>query len=523
MKNIKHIFSLGLILLLVTGCSEDWLELSNPNLQRSDTFWAKEDDFKRGVNATYQSLAIYDGTYMRFAPFALNLKSDDIWSPSPWNVLSLVGKFNVDYGDPIMQQFLWTGFYGVISRANQVLYNIEDFEFEDQAIKNQYKGEALFLRGLAYFHLINFYKNIPLILQPYEALESEEEIFPMQEAPETIWAQIYSDFDEASTLLPTVYPVTETGRATKGAALGFLGRSYLYNNEYELAAQKFEEVIGLGIYGLVDNYEDNFTERNENNKESLFEIQFDRNVGGTTLGWVSAPGPNWSLTSAHAITFAPTGFGFGDAAPTRWIFNLYHEEKTVEGELDPRLFASINFDHERITMYGRQGIPLPFRQAFEQNRWGEISIRKYTNAYNPNRNDEYDWRSGINERLMRYADILLMYAECKNEMNDRATAAEYIQMVRNRADLPNRTSEFSAMTQEQMRQQIAHERALEFSFEGIRFFDIRRWGWLNDPARLGELRSNDSEFQSFVPGREYFPIPQGEMDRNPNYVQNTGW
>jgi hypothetical protein len=124
---------------------------------------------------------------------------------------------------------------------------------------------------------------------------------------------------------------------------------------------------------------------------------------------------------------------------------------------------------------------------------------------------------------MRYADLLLMYAECQNELNNRAESAKYIQLVRNRASLPNREVEFAGLTQTAMRDRIAHERALEFALEGHRFDDIRRWGWLQDPAKLAELNSHDAEFNSYVPGREYFSIPQAEIDVNKNLRQNTGY
>ncbi|MNE53504.1 SusD family protein [compost metagenome] len=152
----------------------------------------------------------------------------------------------------------------------------------------------------------------------------------------------------------------------------------------------------------------------------------------------------------------------------------------------------------------------------------DLFCRKYQNSDGEYAN-EYDWRSGINERLLRYADILLMYAECLNETGDTAGAYTYIQMVRNRVGLPNLSTAKPGLSQDGMREQIGHERFLEFPLEGHRFDDIRRWGWLENPTKLAWLKARDVEFNSYAAGREYFPIPQLEMDNNPGTVQNPSY
>ena len=501
------------ILILLVGCKEEWLELSNPNLQTTETFWQKEADVKAGVSAAYMGL-LYDGTFLRFAPFALNLKGDDIQSFSPWPVLSLTGKFSLA-GDPIMAQWPWTSFYGVINRANQVLENIDNVEFASTATYNQYKGESLFLRALSHYYLVSFYNNIPLVMRTYQG---DSDLYPSQSTPEDTWAAIIADFTEAASLLPTTYDETNLGRATKGAALAFAGKAYLMNHDYSNASSLLKQVIDLNVYDLVDDYADNFTISNENNIESIFEIQLDRSVGGTVLGWVSQPSANWSKTTAHAITFAPTPFGFGDASATQWIYDEYMIEQDINGDVDPRAAISMSYDHPDCTMYGT-----PFREAFDETRWNSVFIRKYTNAYSSERADETDWRSDINERVMRYAEVLMMYAECQYELGNPGVAADYIQMVRDRSNLPDISDAIAAMGSQEFYSQLSHDKVLEFAFEGIRFEDIVRWGWLYDANRLNELKAHDSEFSGYIAGREYFPIPPAELDKNPNYEQNTGW
>lgn len=507
----KYVFILTAVCSLFTACNKKYLELSNPNQQTTATFWKNDQDALMSVNAIYQSL-YYDGTFLRFAQCALDFRGDDVWSPSPWDVLSNTGSFKL-FNNSIMQQWLWIAFNGGVTRANFVLDNIDNVPFKDENLRKRLRGEALFLRGLNYFYLVTFFKNIPLVTKFYS---SSAEYFPTQANPDDVWAQIYKDFEDAANLLPVSYTGNDIGRATKGAALGFLGKSYLFNNKFAEASAKFKDVMNLNVYELMPNYADNFTEAKENNKESVFEIQFSREVGGTTLGWVSSPASDWSKTTARAITFAPAPFGWNDAAPTQWIVTEFLQEKTTGGNDDPRLRASIYYNYPGCTLYGQS-----FQTVYSAEI-GKLGIKKYGNGES-GRPDEKDWRSGINERLMRYSDILLMYAESQNELGNVAECAKYIQVVRTRASLPNREAEFAALSKEAMRDRIAHERALEFALEGHRFDDIRRWGWLQNGTKLAQLKAHDFEFNSYVPGREYFSIPQAEMDVNKNLVQNTGY
>ena len=511
MKKILSILVL-LVFLGATSCKEDYLELTNPNLIDKENFWKTEEDFEMGVNAIYQSM-YYDGSYMRFAPLALDLRGDDVKGDSPWPVIDLAGKFG-RATDELLQHWTWIAFYGGVHRANEVITRIDDanVEFSSQEFKDALLGQALFLRGLYYMHLVSWFNNIPLILEPYD---SPEDFYPNQEDPAVVWNQIIMDFQRAAELLPVSYVAApDLGRATKGAALAYLGKAYLFNEQYQEAATQFKKVMELG-YELVPNYADNFTEEHENNAESIFEIQFEREVGGTELGWVGEPGPNWSKTSARAITYAPVGFGWSDVLPTRWAYEEFLEEATVEGEVDPRLDATMFYNYPGATVYG-----VPYEEQYGEGTT-EIFPKKYQNYRTlPN---EFDWRSGINERLMRYADVLLMYAETQIALGNFAEAAKYIQMVRDRVNLPDREAEFAAMSEAELFQELAHQRLLEFSFEGKRYDDIRRWGWLEDPNMLEELKRRDPEFAPYVPGREFYFIPQAEVDRNPNLVQNPGY
>jgi tetratricopeptide (TPR) repeat protein len=428
-----------------------------------------------------------------------------------------VGHFNSNVADAAIYGWAFETYYQGIYRANQVLTNVPDIEFEDAALKNRILGQAYFLRGLYLFHAVNMFKNVPVPV--------DVGVYHPQKSNEDGWAQVIADFKTAAELLPNSYvgitglDAGQKGRATKGAALGYLGKAYLFTKDFTNARTAFKQVIDLGVYSLVSNYRDNFTTANENNSESLFEVQFSRDAGGVDLGWGGAPASGWGKTSARAITYAPRAFGWTDVQPTWALFNEFQEEKTKTGEVDPRLDATIFYNKPGTKLYGRDFA------AFYASSPGDLNdlfCRKYQNS-DGEFADEYDWRSGINERLLRYADILLMYAETLNETGDTPGAYAYIQMVRNRVNLPDLSVTKPGMGQDQMREQIGHERFLEFPLEGHRFDDIHRWGWLQNPAKLAWLKARDAEFNSYTAGREYFPIPQLEMDNNPGTKQNDSY
>lgn len=510
--------------LITTSCVQDEdLTQLDPNNDSVDKFWATDKDAVEGVSAAYSSL-LTDGTYMRSTPLLLDLKGDDTRSFSPWGAMYNVGRFNSNATDPAIYGWAYETYYQGIFRANQILTNVPKIAFADAALKNRVLGQAYFLRGLYLFHAVNMFKNVPV--------PTEIATFYPQKSQEEGWAQVIADFKAAADLLPTTYAGidgidtkdsnggTIKGRATKGAALGYLGKAYLFTKDFANAKTTFKQVIDLGVYALVANYRDNFTDTNENNSESLFEVQMSREAGGVALGWGGIPASNWGKTSARAVTYGARGFGFTDVQPTWALYNEYHEEATVSGGLDPRLDATMFYNKPGgMKLYGQD-----FATKYKDSPadLNDLFCRKYENS-DGGYADEYDWRSGINERLLRYADILLMYAECLNETGDTQGAYTYIQMVRDRVGLPDLNTAKPGLSQAAMREQIGHERFLEFPLEGHRFDDIRRWGWLENPAKLAWLKSRDAEFDSYAAGREYFPIPQLDMDNNPGMVQNPSY
>jgi tetratricopeptide (TPR) repeat protein len=528
MKYLKYIFLILPLLVSLSSC-DNYLNVSNPNLQTSADFWKTESQIAEGVVAIYDRL-ILDGTYQRTLPALEDVRGDDVNSQSPWTIYPLTGNFTV-HSDYDVLQWPWRDLYELIAKANLVFYYAPNVTFSDQDYKNRLLGQAYFLRGLAYYELAENYQKVPLVLtKPLD----QTQYYPATASDTALWASIESDLTKAQSMLPQSYDNVsgpdqgQKGRATWGAATGLLGKVYMIRKEYAKAAVELKKVIDSKVYSLVKNYGDNFTMSNENNSESLFEIQFGN--FGTAENWVGEPSSSWRQASALDFPYGIPQFGaWGDFHPTHWLYNEFKKERCKDGTLDPRLYWTIVSYEKEYNSYtdGRSNTIFssqPYSTGVLDSTNNTIYIAKYTYARIPGHTLEADGirdNSGINYRFMRYSEVLLLYAEALNELGQTSSAYQYIQQVRDRVDLPDLSVTQPNMTQDQMRDQIAHERALELGIEGVRFFDIMRWGWLYNSTKLTELQSHDSEFNTWVAGHEYLPIPQIELDDNPNLIPNS--
>ncbi|GAB3357325.1 RagB/SusD family nutrient uptake outer membrane protein [Arachidicoccus ginsenosidivorans] len=533
MKLFKYI-SLAVMTAVIFGSCDKKLAVTDPNAQTSADFWKTESDIAEGVVATY-NLLLVDGTFARTLPALVDVRGDDVNSQSPWTIYPLTGNFTVqaDYaGGYDVESWIWRDFYQMIAKANLVFYNAPNVTFSNDDYKNRLLGQAYFLRAFAYYELAENYQVCPLVLsKPLD----QSEYFPASASEDSIWTAIESDLIKAQSMLPTSYDnVTgedqgQKGRATWGAATGLLGKVYMIRGDYAKAAAEFKKIIDANIYKLVANYGDNFTMTNENNTESIFEIQFGD--FGVDANWVEPSLSSWTQGSALDFPYGLTQYGaWGDFHPTQWLYSEFKKERCKDGKLDPRLYWTlVTYEKEYDTDGDGRSNTIFGEKPYETNKLdasnNNIYIAKYTYARIPGHTIEGDGKvpgSGINYRFMRYSEILLLYAEALNEINGPTSDVyKYIQMVRDRADLPDLATTKPGLSKEEMRDQIAHERALEFGVEGIRFFDIMRWKWLSNPDKLSLLKSHDSEFNTYVTGHEYLPVPQGELDTNPNLSKNS--
>ena len=504
--------------LLVAGCEKSLeLDIENPNRIDESNFWKTSNDALQGINAVYGNFYRNGAPYSRWLPFYMDIRSDDGYSTSPWNELRSIGALNITQYSFEVNIDTWAHHWRGVFRANQVLANVPGIPM-DEALKTRIIGEAKFLRAVYYYNLISIWGNIPLLLEPSKPTDK-----PSQASQEQVWAQIEKDLSEAAQALPPNYTGDDIGRATKGAAYGYLGRAHMQQKEWQAAADAFQWLItgpGAGLYDLVANYQDNFLHTTENNKESVFEVQFKMRPENS-----GEDGPTSNVGTSRAPFFGPPGHGFNDANMNRWVLNEFHQEKTTGGLRDPRLAVTALYDSTDVrgpaftSVYGSSFDSKNYDPGVRVRVW----YHKYLDDYF--RINQFEvFNSPINFRALRFADVLLMYAEALNNLNRTTDAYAHVDRVRQRAGLARLSVIRPGMTQAQFQQQLEHERITELTGESVRWNDLARWGYFDDAAKLNVLKARDPEFNNFVLGKtKYMPIPQSELDINPNLKQNTGW
>jgi hypothetical protein len=494
--------------LALTGCDRN-LTIVNPNQITTESFWKTDADALAGVNAVYSTT--HRGGISRWMPFYYIIRSDEGRSQSPaTDIVNNMDQFLIIDYNYSNAYAVWNDNYIGVNRANQVIDNVPNITM-DATLKQRYLGEAKFLRAMYYYHLVTLFGNVPLVLKTPVVGDK-----PSSATIAQVWAQIETDLNEAAAALPTTYPAADLGRATKGAAYGLLARAYLQQKKYTEALTPLQWLAdgdGKSVYALVPNYRDNFLISTENNKESVFEWQFQINPAENTDDDSQTPNQNYGTSLAQF--FGPSGIGWSDGEAQRWPTREFNE-RTTTGARDPRLEASFLFDSTDVRGPAFTQI---YGQTFLQ-RYGadnkRVWFRKFQNDHWKN---EEGYRSPNNWRYIRYADVLLMYAEALNATGKTTQAYAYVDQVRQRAGLAKLSVVKPGLTQTQFLDQLKHERVTELSGEGWRWNDLARWGDLGP-----QLAPRDPAFSTFVRGKsELLPIPQLDRDLNPNLVQNPNY
>ncbi len=470
------IASLSILLLFISSCKDDFLVKSPPDALTDDDFYNSAERAELGVNAVYESVA---GEWDRELIRVNNVPAGDILlsntEPLEYN--------NFTYHPAIQEfQFIWTNQYEGIGRANTIIAALPDIEM-DANLKNRYLGEARFLRALNYFTLSNLFGDLPIVTEPFE---TTDDVLIARSPIASVYELIIDDLEFARENLPrkSEYSNSDLGRATWGAATALLGKVYLYDNDFPQAESLFGEVIDSGEYALMDNFEHVWHREYENNVESIFEIQYADIGGGGASGrnGSNLPAVNGATGASLATQIAVDGFEAGDP---RLQFSVFRAGDTFA----PHIRADLA---EFSAAWSATGYSV---------KKGMVPIL-YTNG------------GGGNSPLIRYADVLLMYAEAANELDLRDEARDAINQVRQRptVDLPELTVGESDSYQEVF-DAIVQERRAELVFEAHRFNDLRRWGLAQEV--LGE--------RGYESRHRYFPIPQLEIDINDQLTQNPGW
>ncbi|WP_318312767.1 RagB/SusD family nutrient uptake outer membrane protein [Flagellimonas crocea] len=459
---MKRILYIMLCTALFTGCSEDFTDLAPISNRNEADFYNSSDDFQVAINASYAGLQS-TGVYGRGYWTMFEMRSDNTdQGPDATGLARQYTEINSFTEDALNEQITsaWSESYRVIANCNVILERIPSIEMET-SLQNRITGEALFIRSLVYYHMAIGFGNIPLQLTPYI---SGDELVQVDE--NTVLEQLVTDLTEAEANLPISYSGSEVGKATKGAAATLLAKVLLTLGNDSAAETVLRRIINNYGYELLPDYADLWGVANENNAESIFEVQYISGGIGQGSLFTNDFSPSTDLQ---------TGSGFGRNRPTVSMMEAYED-----GDL--RYEVSMGATYENLE--------------------GEIVEARHVRKYQSDLAVEND--SDINFVVFRYADVLLMLAEALGETPE---SYELINEVRNRAGL----EDIDASTPGTFEEKLLHERRVELAFENHRWPDLKRFGAVNKVVEAEDFITNT---------REYFFIPQREMDINPNFVQN---
>lgn len=484
-------YILGTVVLLITACSSDFLEVTPKTFISSATFYQTESDYKQAVSGAYATLrTLYGDAYvmgeMRSDNTDYNYKTNDRGGQNIEKE-DIAGFIDISTNQYSNRKYY--ACYKGISRCNAILDRIDGSTINATA-KQTYGGEAKFLRAFYYFELVQYFGDVPLYIKE---VTSESGTALPRSSKADVYTQITKDATEAAAQLPATQ--TEKGRVTQGSAKTLLGYVYMTLKDYANAETALKSVTTLG-YDLMSNYADLFKTANKNSIESIFEVQYLQGTQGVQNNFTYQFIP--ALVNTNVITgLVGNNQSFGGwNTPTDDLLAAYETG-------DQRKDGSISMGY---TDADGKFVFSPF-------------TNKYLNPHSIFNNCNDDWI------VYRYADVLLLLAECLNEEGKSAEALPYLNKVRTRASLTNIT----ATTQAALRDVIAKERRVELAFENHRWLDLVRTGKAIEVMNAFGVKMKQK--YPYLLTRTYnvtteklvFPIPFDERLLNPALTQNTGY
>lgn len=494
-KKYIHINIIGALVFLGAGCSDS---LDQPILgtYQADQYFTSLANANAALTAVYVPLS-YTDAFSNQVWVLGDVSSDDAVKgslPGDQADIDNINDFNIQTSNAAVES-VWSRYYDGVSKANFVIGGLTD---ENKEIPDEDKaviiGQAKFLRAYYYFTLTNSYGNIPLRLEVATADNLAAPVVPQGE----IYAQIETDCIDAAAALPTSWGGGDFGRATKGAALSLLAKTYLFEKKYELAAAAAKQVEDLGIYSLTQKFTDNFNAATENNSEVIFSILHTSGL---------SPKQGSGLNQAFAPRGALNGYGFFQ--PTQNLVDNF--EQSSAGVDDPRLDYTVAraghpyFDVEFDPSWSNTG----YLSKKQVQPLSEVPI-------------EIKGDGDLNIEAIRFADVLLIEAEALNELGNGAAALIPLNKIRQRAresyiydDSLGSTTvpdgllpDITTTDQSQLRNIIRRERRSELALEFGRFYDIIRYGSAYASDALKDIPNFNFETNTF------FPIPQSERSTN---------
>jgi len=475
----KLVYIILTILVTLTSCS-DFLSLS-PEYQINEiNYYQSENDYETAVVGIYSLLqGLHNLTIMY--PAELLTDNTEINSYTWGSVVAEYDEAEVTSANSIINS-IWTSCFTAIAYSNNILSRIDDIEMSDTK-RNQFEGEALFIRAYCYFYLVRLYGEVPIV---EVAFRSPDEIssFDMTRQPVSeIYTLIQDDLISAASLLQGIE--LSKGRASEGAAKTLLGKVYLTEEDYTSAATTLKEVIDMKTYSLVDDYGSMFDGSNEESDESIFEIEY---LSGD-LGEGNSFSSSYTPGLFNMAIFPNNMNGNGYMCPTQDLYDSYEEgdKRKTASVIDSVLLTDGTYEY---TLCGLKFVD------FTTGTSGD---------------------GGINYTALRYADVLLMYAEALNENNQTSEALSYINEVRERADL----DDLSGLSKEEFALAMEKERRIEFFHEGHRWFDLLRTG--RAKTVLNAYFESTGSSYTLEDYELLMPIPDDELEISPELEQNEGY
>jgi len=489
---MKKIITILLSATILVSCTD--LEVTPTSFITEENFFQTQDDAVASVTAVYASLSIDPGEQSLFGRnlyFLTDMASDyaaaGVSATNP-QVRALSSLTHDATSDRV--QVAWRQIYNGINRANVAIDNIPRAS-GSEVIKTRLINEAKFIRGLLYFQAVRLWGGVPIVLHEPTSIQLES-LKSRRATVEEVYAQIISDLTAAESL-PSTYASSDAGRATSGAAKAILAKVYLTRKDWPNTILKAKEVINGGYgYALFENFADIFNKAKKNGKEHIFSVQFEPNQAGN-----GSSGSTFQATSFTGFTATEPADIISDVA---LFYDIYAAGDTRR-----------DVSYKKQLLNPATGTLYTFPKPIFSKYLDETNLANPSNV-------------AINFPLIRYADILLSFAEATNEQSGpTAEALEYVNQVRRRAfgkpiTTPDVTVDLVGLTTAQLRDAIREERKKEFVQEGQRWFDLVRWGTLVTEVKKVTAKNSVSERNNL------YPIPQSERNIDPvGLPQNPGY
>lgn len=578
---MKQKYIIPVITSVLLLCSCESLDFTPADQMSESTFWKTEEHARQAAVGLYAAMK---ASWCFGLEFTFDMCSDIADGTTPW---ADVSRGNTFASNSAGVQNHWQYLYELVHRSNTVIRNVAGMPISQQTI-DRVTGEAKFLRAMAYFRMLNCWGGVPYYDETCDINEQFSNLNAPRSTDEEIRVHIIDDLTDAIKKLPVKWDDSDLGRATKGAAYALRGKVYLFNQQWEEAAADFEEIIynksnNYG-YALHPDYDELFRLYNgKHSSEMIFSIQsIDGNTAGYALDIVSYFGNKSTMRLIASNCIVPSTtlvdmYENRDGSPFDWddVFPGFNSEDSqlrrkhlsvaidqgstkitstldcdtskviaVYRNRDPRLCINVitPYSHYLGTDAGsnpadkqfvladpsRGGAPME-AMAFIRNSegWNSYFWRKWI----PTGNLDGYWgeynRTPYEFPLIRLGDVILMLAEAYNEIGDMDKAITEVNKIRRRVEMPELNSGapwLNVNTKNEMTQRIIRERAFELAGEGQRYWDIRRWGMLENSIKNATDIFGDLMYtRTYQSRHEQWPIPLVEMERNPNLLQNDGW